>query len=301
MSELPTIIRRFKTDAEYRADPGYNWSRLKAGMPDSLYEGAHTSMAHLRTVLERTEPRADKPAFAFGRLVHTMVLEPELIRSTYLVTEETDKRRKAYKADKARAEDEGLEIVTRADYDRAHNISAAVHNNPEWRERSGGATVEVGMAVDDPLYNMRLKGKYDMLTQDGVMVDLKTTSSLRRRDIERTIAQYHYHVQMALYWRILRMAWSEYNEFPTRMAWLFVCTSAPHETVWVDASESMVEAATIACDQLLSDVSNARALNSWATLHPTGRMVAELPPWAMPATTSISPLPPTLLDVSKSL
>ena len=295
MNELPEIVRRFNTDAAYRSDPGFNWSRLKAGIEGGMYEGSHTSMAHLRKVLFEPRPRVDKPAFAFGRLVHLLALEPHLADTTYLVSEETDRRRKAYKEDKVKAEEQGLE------FDRAYEVATAVHSNPLFAAQFPGSTVEIGMAVQDPLHGLRLKGKYDMLTGDGVMVDVKTTDSLRRRDIERTIAQYNYHVQMALYWRILRLAWPEYAEFPTAMAWLFVCKSAPHETVWVHASEGMVDAAVHLCDDLLARVAHAASTDSWPALHPNGQMVAELPSWAMPDTSTISPLPPTLLDVSKSL
>lgn len=295
-------IPRFDTDAEYRADPGYNWSRMKAGLTDGLYEGTHTSLAHLRHVLTRTVQRKDTPAFAFGRLVHTVILEPDLVADTYLVTQETDKRRKPYKEDKARAEEMGLEIVTQSDMDKAQAMASSVGRNLAWALQSKGATVEVGMAVHDPLHNLRLKGKYDMLTRDGIMVDLKTTDSLRRRDLERAIATYGYHIQQALYWRILRMAYPEYREFPTRMAWMFVCKSAPHECVWVSASESMVEAAVHLCDELLANVGHALASEAWPPLHPTGEMMVDLPRWAMPdLSTQIDPLPPTLLEVSKSL
>ena len=60
----------------YRALPGVNWSSLKAMGKSPL---------HYRHGLEN--PPADSPTFKFGRLFHSLILEPEKVEAEYVVIE----------------------------------------------------------------------------------------------------------------------------------------------------------------------------------------------------------------------
>ena len=84
------------TDAEYHAHPALNYSRIK-----HLRE----SPLHFRHACDN--PKPSSTSMSWGSLVHLLVFEPFMFEQRYEVTTETDKRRKAYKDAKAKAEESG--------------------------------------------------------------------------------------------------------------------------------------------------------------------------------------------------
>lgn len=289
---LPEIYV-FADDKSYRADPGYNWSAIKtlvAGL-----RGA-TSAATLRHRLDVEKP-APTSAMVFGTLVHTVVLEPDKADDIYYVMDGS-KRTKAWKEAAKEAAEEGKELVHADDMAAAIAMRDAVSSNPAWRLllEQCEKTVEVGMACNDSEYNIRIKGKYDVLLDDELMVDLKTTSStLDYQQLQRDVLNFGYHAQMALYWRILRQLRPELTHTPSRMAWLFVSKEAPHETVLLHADDEVVEHAEAIVDELLRGLAYSDRHNYWPPRHPTGAAVMSLPGWARKALESTNDSSPAAL------
>lgn len=295
-TDLPNVVR-FEDDATYRADPGYNFSTIKLGIAGS--------MSDLRVELDSDVPFKRTPAMELGTLVHALVLEPRTVPEMYLVCEETDRRKKAYKDALAAAKDRGLILVTANMMAQAEAMAAAVRANPEWRmlheQSSKSVDYECGMAVNDPALGIRLKGKYDALLGEELMVDLKTTSdSLDIDNLSKLIVNRNYHVQQAMYWHILRQLRPELAYNLPKMAWLFVRTTGAHDTVLVYASDDVMEHAQLTLDNLLRDLAHADNNNFWRPAHPDGHAVATLPRWvqlpepAFPGSgsdTAVSPLP----------
>ena len=278
MNTLPNIDR-FETDKAYRADPGYNFSTIKMALGGS-YGG---SLADLRVELDSGTPFKQTAAMELGTLVHALVLEPETVPATYLVSEATDKRTKAYKEAAAVAAAEGLTLVSASVMAQAEAMAAAVRANPEWHTLNTHSTkhidVECGMAVNDPS-GIRLKGKYDALFGQELMVDLKTTAdSLDIDNLAKLIVNRNYHVQQALYWHILRQLRPELEYNLPKMAWMFVRTVGAHDTVLVYADDDIMEHAQLTLDGLLRDLAHADQTNFWRPAHPDGCAVATLPRW----------------------
>lgn len=279
---LPEVVE-FDTDEAYRADPGYNWSMIKT-MVAGL-RGA-TSAATMRHRLDVEKPAAT-PAMVFGTLVHTVVLEPDKADDIYYVMDGS-KRTKAWKEAAKQAAEEGKELVHVDDMSVAIAMRDAVNSNPAWRKLMvadpRGARFEVGMACNDSEYNLRLRGKYDVLVDDELMVDLKTTSStLDYGQLQRDVLNFGYHAQLALYWRILRQVRPELTHYPSRMAWLFVSKAAPHETVLLHADDEVIEHAEAIVDELLTALAYSDRHNYWPPRHPSGETVMSLPHWARKA------------------
>ena len=274
---LPEVVE-FGTDEAYRSDPGYNWSTIKtlvAGLRGS------TSAATLRHRLDVEKPAAT-PAMVFGSLVHTVVLEPDKADDIYYVMDGS-KRTKAWKEAAKEAAEEGRELVHVDDMSVAVAMRDAVNSNPAWRAmmEEWQPRFEVGMACNDSEYNLRLRGKYDVLVNDELMVDLKTTSStLDYGQLQRDVLNFGYHAQLALYWRILRQVRPELTHYPSQMAWLFVSKSAPHETVLLHADDEVIEHAEAIVDELLTALAYADRHNHWPPRYPSGSAVMSLPHWA---------------------
>ncbi|MCP4732540.1 MAG: hypothetical protein GY872_20955 [Roseibacillus sp.] len=289
---IPLVVREFATDAEYRADPGFNYSKIKAGIDGS--------MSDLRHLLDNPTQFKVTPAMQLGTLVHEMVLEPaDVWMSKYAWTEETDRRRKAYKDDRAQADAEGLILLPVTMAVRAKSIAEACFKNPHMRAALAGPhTTEVGMAITPMpslLPGYRIKGKYDLLVDDTDMVDLKTTTeSLDIDNLSRLIVKRNLHVQQALYWRILRLVRPELAEHKTSMAWLFARTEGALDTVYVGADDDMVAHAEYLVDRLLTRLQYSIRHDDWQPAHTTGFAIASLPQWVRvvdSAPAPVSPLP----------
>lgn len=277
---LPNVLR-FDTDAEYRADPGYNYSAIKAAIP-----GKHSqSLADVRAELDNPSPFKQTEAMRLGTLVHALLLEPDTVPGGYLVTEETDRRRKAYKEAKAVAEEAGVQLVTRDLFDKAKAMARHGELNEEWAmlKAKAGDTFETecGMAVNDPLLGLRIKGKFDALFGDELMVDVKTTTeSLDIDNLSALIVNRNMHVQQALYWRILRQVRPELEYHLPKMGWLFIRPVGALDTVFVYANDDIMEHAEVTLNDLLDRLSRANETDYWPTAHPGGSAIATLPRWA---------------------
>lgn len=272
--DLP-LVERFDDDPSYRADPGYNFSKIKAAIGGS--------MSDLRHELDNPEPFKTTPAMQLGTLVHHMVLEPlSDWMDQYAVTYATDRRTKLYKLAKQQADDAGKTLIQNDVKEQASAMARACFENKAFNAlMAGPKDVEVGMAYNDEDLGIRLKGKFDLLADDSLMVDLKTTTeSLEVDKLSRLIINRHYHVQQALYWRILRAVRPELREHPSHMGWMFVRSVGAHDTVLVWADAQIVEHAEATLDELLDRLGYAHRLDTWLPQHPLGSTTVGLPSWA---------------------
>lgn len=278
MTHPLNVVPEFATDAEYRADPGFNFSTIKAAIGGS--------MSDLRHTLDNPPVWKPSPAMQLGTLVHEMCLEPAAVWvDKYAYTEETDRRRKAYKEDKAAAEEAGKVLLSVDMKHKADGIVNACFRNPYFRGALAAENVstEIGMACTPMpvlLPGYRIKGKYDVLTDDSIMIDLKTTSEpLDIDSLSRQIVNRNYHVQQALYWHILRLVRPELAEHPTHMAWMFARTEGALDTVYVVADDEMVAHAEATVERLLSQLQYSVKHGDWQPAHPGGMATARLPSW----------------------
>ena len=295
MTFLPNVVREFGTDADYRADPGFNFSAIKTAIGGS--------MSDLRHTLDNPTPWKTTPAMQLGTLVHELVLEPASAwLDKYAWTQETDRRRKAYKEDKAEAEAQGRILLPIDMKHRAEAIAEACFKNTFFSAalRDRNVTTEVGMAITPMptlLPGYRIKGKYDLLADDTIMVDLKTTTeSLDIDNLSRLIVKRNLHVQQAMYWHILRLVRPELAEHKTTIAWLFARTEGALDTVYVVADEELIAHAEATLHDLLERLQDAVQHDTWAPAHLGGLATATLPRWiARPEPTrNVTPLPPNV-------
>lgn len=150
----------------------------------------------------------DTQAMKFGRFYHAVVLQPELVDSTYYIAEDTRQNTKAGKAAAAEAAIEGLELVKKEEYEKALAMREAVLANkrarailehPEtmkevscfWWEKIGEVEIPCKCKVD--ILNHEIAG--------GIAIDLKTTADASPEKFAKSVATYGYHRQDAWYSR----------------------------------------------------------------------------------------------------
>jgi exodeoxyribonuclease VIII len=130
-----------------------------------------------------------------GRLIHTLVLEPDTFSENYAVFEGKVKRGKAY--DEFALENEGKDIISEKDLDDAQAVRDAVWANPIAKDLFD-ITEEVEKAFEDDIMGHRMKGFIDGIGKDFIF-DLKTTQSSEPRKFARDAYSYGYHLQAAIY------------------------------------------------------------------------------------------------------
>ena len=147
-------------------------------------------------------PRKKTPSLRWGSLVHTIILEPQLIGDEWAVMPEgLDKGKGA----KAREEEflianEGKEIVSHDEFVQLSNIVAAVKQDNE------AASLLAGVGVNESSYfwtdeatGIPMRCRPDRYREDGLLVDIKTTASVEHYAFRRSVWDFGYDRQSALY------------------------------------------------------------------------------------------------------
>lgn len=175
------------TQEEYENCPGINISRLILGT---------RSMAHVRYALDNEQP--DKSYFQFGRAVHLLVFQPELVMDG--VGLKIDGRTVAGKKQTEQARESGRILLDSEDYAAFCNIREAVQTHPTLKPilNNPKAFRERAITWTDPTTQVACKGQLDFHDDDCV-IDLKTCEDASPAGFAREIAKYHYHVKAAWY------------------------------------------------------------------------------------------------------
>lgn len=221
---------------EYRVAPGYSYSTLKA---------------YLKSPLHGLKQRKfeETAAMRFGTGVD-MALKGE--QESILVAPFDDFRTKEAKAWKEA--NAGKFIVSSSD---AHSIgacAAAVSEHPAVRE------LNLGLLESDPKWfgtidGIKVKGMPDWAF-GGMIVDLKTTSGgVDSEGFARTVANFHYDLQAAVYCELARQQGEESPQF----YWVAVESDVPYDVAVYRATERIIEVGEQKLDLALRNVRIAEA------------------------------------------
>jgi hypothetical protein len=161
------------------------------------------SPAHLRAHIE--EPRKETAALAIGHAIHHAILEPDIFAERYRKFSGADRRTKAGKDEWAALEAEaGAGYVLRPDdWEVCIRSRDAVHGNRAAAKMlTGNGRTELTCVWKDGRTGVTCKGRLDRHSPDlpgGAIVDLKTARDASPREFERSIFQYRYFQQAAMY------------------------------------------------------------------------------------------------------
>jgi hypothetical protein len=179
------------TREEYDAVDAVNWSTAKM---------IARSNAHYAHALAR-EDDGDTDAMAFGRALHTAILEPDLYASGVAVWEEGTRRGKKWDAFEAAALSSGQDVITHAQASRIGQIVGRVCYNPSMMALIERGRAEVTVLWRDTETGLDCKGRLDFVPDDpsGAVVDLKTCRDASPDAFGRCALKYGYHAQAAFY------------------------------------------------------------------------------------------------------
>lgn len=244
----------------------------------SSLDVVHRSPQHYRSWLERD--RKDTPALRFGRMFHLACLEPDEFKRMYVV--EPDFGDCRYKNNKdARnawlADNAEKESLTADEHDRLLGMSAAILQHPASRALLRGGQSEVTLRWNDQYTNLACKARADYFIEDkGVVVDLKTTESGDSDSFARSVWNYRYHVQDALY----RAGFAACGKPIQHFALVTVEKEPPYAVAVYTLDAQAVEAGYTAARKDIETMQWCLEHNSWPG-YSSGVEQLSLPKWAL--------------------
>jgi hypothetical protein len=188
-------------------EPGMELSGFISGMPNDVYHSTpgFTSKSGLDII--NISPAhfkfgASKPAtkaMNLGSAIHSAILEPELFAKDYLLLREVqDRRVSAYKD--AAKNFPAERILTAPEVDLVSGMQESLTMNPKaryWLDKPGQS--EVSLFTKCPAAGLNVRVRFDRITDDGYVIDLKSTKSADPEEFSKAIYNFRYHVQDAIY------------------------------------------------------------------------------------------------------
>lgn len=171
----------------------------RSAVSKSWLDRIDRSPAHLKVYLDGYS--SDTPALILGRLVHTAVLEPDLITADFVTKPtEINRRTKVGKEEYAAWEKENAHktIITADQLTLALAIRDSVASNKAAKALLQQGEPEQTVVWEHPDTGVRCKARADWL-RENVIVDVKTTLDARPEAFARSIANYRYDVQTSHY------------------------------------------------------------------------------------------------------
>ena len=239
---------------EYRAEPGYSYSTLKAYLKSPLHGAKQT-------------PFAETAAMRFGTGVD-MAMKGD--QASIVVSPYDDFRTKEAREWKATNADKF--VVSGSDAERIAACAASVSNHLAVREMKLQY-----MESDPPMFGsidgIRIKGLPDWAF-GGVIVDLKTTSGgVDATSFAKTVDSFHYDLQAAVYTELAR----QNGEAETQFYWIAVESDNPYDVAVYRATQTILDVGRAKLARALRNVKLAES--GFLSGHSTMLTDLEMPAW----------------------
>lgn len=254
------------------------------GITNESYQNeyrSYLSSSDIRRLLRspahyRNPAKVESTAMAFGTLVHTFVLEPSVAEARYRTRAEVDGRTKEGKAirdwEAGLASSQGVQFVSRADYDAAVSIATSVRTHLGATSLLTGGMAEVSGVIDG-FCGVNTRIRPDYLCDDRI-IDLKTCVDGRPDPFVRSVMTYGYAIQAAYYCDIAEAIDGKKRKF----FWCAVEKDAPYAVAVYEASDAMLEHGRCEYRKAIELYKECASLDLWPAYSQQVQTL-ELPAW----------------------
>lgn len=264
---------------------------LVTGMPDTVYHSTthegqpiasksgldklNRSPAHYRFAPAREPSRA----MIIGSAIHAALLTPDQFASDYLLLRDApDRRCSEYKA-ACKAWHKGEDyVLVGHEADHVAGMQESVFSN---RHARAGLLMsgyrEASLFVRDPVTSVPVRVRFDVLSTDGVIIDIKKTRDARPSQFQRSINEYRYHVQAALYSDAFEWA---FGDFPKGFAFLAIEDTVPYACKVYRPDTAAMQEGRRAYREDLDRFADCVRTGDWPAYDSTPEYIG-LPPWVM--------------------
>jgi len=247
------IINKNLSSADYHVMYGLNASLMKA----LLKSPAHYKIAQ-EDGFKKTE------AMTFGELLHLIVLEPHKVKDEVAVMPEIDRRTKIGKEQYELfvIENDGKLIVKKDDMERAEAMRQSILANKKAAKLiNAQGMVEVSLFWNDNHgdFNLNFKARLDKVLENGIIIDLKSTTSIDPDDFQRTALKYGYHISTAQYLEAVEKCLGK------RVGKIFIACEKdpPHRCRIFQASEEFIEIGKMERKRAIEKFIECNKKNDW--------------------------------------
>lgn len=147
--------------------------------------------------------REQKKFFTMGSLIHDIVLlGGQNISDRYHIMNPDfqDFRKKAAKAERDEAVENGLIVIKESDYVQALHVDSILKGNPNVAPLMAAGEAEQTLVWQDEKSGVMCRCRFDMFNHDGLLgLDYKTTKNANPTEFSKTVANYGYYIQAAMY------------------------------------------------------------------------------------------------------
>lgn len=264
-----------ETNEQYHSDV----SRLSNSMLSMLKRSPKLFFRYyIEKSLALPEP---SDSMAMGSMVHTIVLEPETLDDRYRVKPDCDRRTKEgkamYELFLANLPDR-CEVISPDDFAKATDCATALLAHAELREVLDATrpTALIEERIDFAVDGIDMRSRLDFVSlAANVIIDIKTTKDASPEEFSKSIANYGYHRQAALY----REAVLQKFGAPCRFLLAVVCTEQPFEVALYEPSNEMIAAGMREVWSLLDEFKSRAESGDWTSEWSKGIVPIELPKW----------------------
>jgi len=137
-----------------------------------------------------------------GKLIHTMLLEPEKVKDINIV-DTTTRGTKVFKTALA----ENPNSFTKKEFDYCKDIANAVKGNSSIASFMEGCEAE--KAIIGEISGIPFRAKADLISNEkGVLIDVKTTSDIER--FKWNVLNFGYHMQVYIYCELFGISYDDF-------------------------------------------------------------------------------------------
>lgn len=162
-----------------------------------------------------------------GTAFHLLVLEPDLFKAQIAIAPELDLRTKAGKAEWRAFEDanRGKALLRHKEMEGLREMASAIRNHAGARFLlKGKGKVEASIFYHNDEFDIDCRARPDWIRDDGVIVDVKTTNDASLDAFGKSIWNYGYYIQDAMY----RDAYAELGEKAASFVFIAVENKPPY-------------------------------------------------------------------------
>jgi len=250
---------------EYRSADGINVSAYRYFWQEDGQKIKH----------EIDTPFKGNAATDYGTLVHTAILEPDLLEGTYAVW---DASRRTNKYKEFAAENSDKLIVTTEQLASLPIISQNLKDDAESMRLLRGCDSEVSMfwELDS---GAKCKGRLDVAQKSShIIADIKTMRVIRKGKFWRDAFDNGLHIQAGHYAEGYRRCFGiDHNP-----SWWFICIEsvAPYRVVSRPISPEALEYGRIKNNEIVNKIHIGNVTGAWSTLaQEEGIQEGQLPEW----------------------
>ncbi len=234
---------------------------------------------YFRHIARTLAPREATDAMSLGTALHTLALEPEKFDREFAIWCGLDKRTKEGKAAWAEFAEssKGKTVITQEQLEAARRMADAIRSHSLARpviEDAG--MVEQAIRWHDDESGLWVRNLMDKWSPNlAIVADIKTSSDPSPGAFAKSVANFNYHRQAALYSRGAQAVFGK----PVDFMFIVVGSQEPHEVACYLLDKAAIELGDRLNQSDLAEIAERKRSGQWASRYADKIQILNLPKW----------------------